>query len=82
MCRQMKSMPNFFLTIAPGEWKFDWNRSMHEWRKGTGESISDAQASFTIHMHHVIGTILREIIFKKGEIDETSPQAGSTALGL
>ena len=68
MCRQMGSMPNLYFTIAPGEWKFDYNRALHEWRKGTGETLSDAQATFAIHMHHVIGTILRDIVLKKGKV--------------
>ena len=83
MCRQMQAhpsfkgqsgMPNCFVTIAPAKWKFDWHKGLHEWRKGSGESLSDAQASFTIHMHHVIGTILREVILKKGVVDDNSSQ--------
>ena len=74
MCRQLKRMPNLFFTIAPAQWKFDWHRGLHEWRKRTGETITDAQASFTIHLHHVIGTILREVVLKKGKVTGNSAQ--------
>lgn len=74
MCRQMGQFPNLFMTIAPGEWKFDWNRGVHQWRKESGESLSDAQATFAIHMHHVIGSILHEVILKRGDVDLNDPQ--------
>ena len=33
MCRQMDSMPNFFFTVAPAEWKFQHHRGMQQRRK-------------------------------------------------
>jgi hypothetical protein len=65
MCRQQKQMPNLFFTIAPAEWKFNWHRGVQHWRKATG-SLSQGQALMTLHMHHVIGAILKDIVLRKG----------------
>jgi hypothetical protein len=46
MCRQMKGMPNFFFTVAPAEWKFQWHRGMQHWRQAEA-SRSDGQAIMT-----------------------------------
>ena len=59
-------MPNLFFTIAPAEWKFNWNRAMLQWTKEEGFSESEAQAVMTLHLNHVIGSILREVVLKKG----------------
>ena len=61
-----QGMPNAFLTIAPAEWKFNWHRGVQQWRKEVGCSLSDGQAIMTLHMHHVIGTVLKEVLLKKG----------------
>eukprot|EP00973_Karenia_brevis_P064369 8943606-Karenia_brevis.AAC.1 len=66
MCRQMDALPNLFFTIAPGEWKFNFHRAVHQWRTETGQSLSDGQAALTIHMHHVIGAVLQDSFLRKG----------------
>ena len=45
---------------------------MQEWRKST-DSLSDGQAVMTLHLHHTIGAILKDIVLRKGPRDETDP---------
>ncbi|CAE8634707.1 unnamed protein product [Polarella glacialis] len=63
--QEQGSLPNLFFTIAPAEWKFLCHKGLQHWRKVT-KSLSQGQAIMTLHMNHVIGTILKEIILKKG----------------
>ena len=71
MCRQLGCLPNLFFTIAPAEWKFNYHRGIQQWRMETGCSLSDGQAIMTLHMYHVIGAILKEIVLRKGDLPET-----------
>ena len=70
LCRQMGEFPNLFFTLAPAEWNFEWHRALFREEEGDGiEAITARQATFAIHMHHVIGSILQEIGLKQGEAD-------------
>ena len=62
----MGSLPNIFFTVAPAEWKFAWHRGVQQWRK-TAETLSEGQAVITLHLHHVIGELLRELLLKQGK---------------
>jgi hypothetical protein len=62
-------MPNAFFTIAPAEWKFNWHRGVQQWRKIAGGSLSDGAAIMTLHMHHVIGAILKDLVLKQGPLE-------------
>ena len=61
MCRQHSAMPNFYMTVAPAEWKAIWHRGLQHWRKVTG-SLSAGQAIMTLHLNNVLGAILKDFL--------------------
>ena len=65
VCRLQKSMPNLFITVAPAEWKAIWHRGVQHGRKMTS-SISAGQAIMTLHLNHVIGSLLKDVLLRKG----------------
>ena len=75
MCRQRKASPNLFFTIAPAEWKAIWHRGVQQWRKETG-SLSEGQAIMTLHLHHVLGAILKDVVLRRGSPFENGDDAG------
>ena len=73
ICRQQSDSPNLFLTVAPAEWTFNYNRGVKHWRQVTG-SLSEGQAIMTLHMNHVVGTILQELLLRKGDPFLSTPE--------
>ena len=75
-------MPHCFFTIAPAEWKFCHHQGMLHWTKEAGFSESDAQQTMLLHMNHVIGTVLKEVVLKTGKVEDTDEFRERLATGI
>ncbi|CAK0848165.1 unnamed protein product, partial [Prorocentrum cordatum] len=60
-----RGLPNLYFTMAPAEWK----ALLHEGLLGWGQradNLSEGQAALTLHLHHILGTLIRDVILRKG----------------
>lgn len=72
MCRQMRGLPNLFLTIAPAEWRVQHHRGLQHWRK-VHNKLSEGAPLMTLHLHRTIGEFLAKVLLRRGARDESDP---------
>lgn len=61
VCRQRRSFPNVFFTVAPAEWTFPLHDQVLGWARGA-KRLSETQATLTYHIYNVIVAILEQLL--------------------